>query len=264
MLIHRGEEPPAFVLIPGFLGFDELRLGPLRVAYFRDIAAAFAGAAHALLVVPIPPLGTVAERAEVVAAEIEHCGLRGPVVLIGHSMGGLDARYVASRLDPSGRVAAVVTVGTPHRGTALADWALGTEGVAQRLARRMAGRAIGELTVGACLARNAEITDRPDLPYFSYAGARPPPELPWVLRACGRFLTARSGANDGLVAVTSARWGELRECVRADHLELVGWSLRRRDGRAQRPHDHLAFFRRIAAECRSRVAAARPSRRRVR
>ncbi len=37
--------------------------------------------------------------------------------VIGHSMGGLIARYYVQRLDGDGRVHTLVTLGTPHRGT---------------------------------------------------------------------------------------------------------------------------------------------------
>jgi triacylglycerol lipase len=46
---------------------------------------------------------------------------RGRAVdVVGHSMGGLVAAYLAKHLDPRARVRRVVTLGTPHRGTALA------------------------------------------------------------------------------------------------------------------------------------------------
>jgi triacylglycerol lipase len=47
------------------------------------------------------------------------------VNLVAHSQGGLDARYLVSTLHYGDRVASVVTVGTPHQGTAVADVALG-------------------------------------------------------------------------------------------------------------------------------------------
>jgi hypothetical protein len=36
-------------------------------------------------------------------------------------MGGLDARFVASQLDPDRRITGVVTIGTPHRGSAAVE-----------------------------------------------------------------------------------------------------------------------------------------------
>lgn len=43
------------------------------------------------------------------------------VHVIAHSMGGLDARYVISKLGYGDRVASLTTVSTPHRGSAIAD-----------------------------------------------------------------------------------------------------------------------------------------------
>ena len=40
-------------------------------------------------------------------------------------MGGLDSRYMISKLDMADRVLSLTTLGTPHRGTAFADWAVG-------------------------------------------------------------------------------------------------------------------------------------------
>ncbi|MFC4466313.1 esterase/lipase family protein [Streptomyces xiangluensis] len=46
-----------------------------------------------------------------------------PVCLIGHSMGGLIARYYVQRLGGDARVPLVITLATPHSGTAMALWA---------------------------------------------------------------------------------------------------------------------------------------------
>ena len=45
-----------------------------------------------------------------------------PVHIIAHSMGGLDARYMISRLDMADRVLSLTTIATPHRGSPFADW----------------------------------------------------------------------------------------------------------------------------------------------
>ena len=39
-------------------------------------------------------------------------------------MGGLDARYMIASLGMEARVLSLTTVGTPHRGTAFADWGM--------------------------------------------------------------------------------------------------------------------------------------------
>jgi triacylglycerol lipase len=39
------------------------------------------------------------------------------------------------------------------------------------------------------------------------------------------LLKLRSGANDGMVPVTSTKWGQFRGVLDADHLDLVGLKL---------------------------------------
>lgn len=46
------------------------------------------------------------------------------VHLVGHSQGGLDARYVVGKLGYAAKVASVTTLGAPHEGTPLGDAAL--------------------------------------------------------------------------------------------------------------------------------------------
>lgn len=48
--------------------------------------------------------------------------------LIGHSMGGLDARYLITHLQPEAfTVKTLTTIATPHRGSAFADYLLVSE-----------------------------------------------------------------------------------------------------------------------------------------
>ena len=75
--------------------------------------------------------------------------------------------------------------------------------------------------------------------YVSYAAARPRAELPLLLRLISGAIVEE---NDGIVAVSSAKWGEYRGVLRADHLELIGWSLRWPNPRVGRPFDHLGFW----------------------
>lgn len=48
-----------------------------------------------------------------------------PIVLVAHSMGGLAARAALARPDCAG-VAKLITLGTPHHGTMLGHWGIGT------------------------------------------------------------------------------------------------------------------------------------------
>lgn len=72
-------------------------------------------------------IGRIDELAALVRDEVERLYARHPdmgsLTVIGHSEGGLIAAYWVKRLDGHRRVRAVLTLGTPHRGTPLA-WTL--------------------------------------------------------------------------------------------------------------------------------------------
>ncbi len=57
--------------------------------------------------------------------EQERCKGRAKVNLIAHSMGGLDARWLISKLGYGDRIATLTTISSPHAGSAIADAALG-------------------------------------------------------------------------------------------------------------------------------------------
>ncbi len=55
------------------------------------------------------------------STDAEACERTIKVNLIAHSMGGLDARYLASSLGYAPKIASITTVSTPHRGSNIAD-----------------------------------------------------------------------------------------------------------------------------------------------
>lgn len=66
-----------------------------------------------------PPRGNIDEFGRQVAAEAAALAARtgaGPVIVIGHSMGGLAAR-AALRCAPDAPIGHIITIGTPHGGT---------------------------------------------------------------------------------------------------------------------------------------------------
>lgn len=172
-----------------------------------------------------PRTGSVAQRGLRLARSLDRLPYRR-LILVGHSMGGLDARYAASRLDPRGRISHVITLGTPHRGSALADWALADRGWRQRLVRLLDRGALADLTLEGAERLNELMPDRPDVTYASVAGACPVTELEGSLRRLGERLMLDEGANDGLVSLRSALRGSMAVSVTANHLELIGhWLL---------------------------------------
>ncbi len=115
------------ILVHGLFGFSQLTFGGLKVTdYFREIPEALRRDGH---VVPEPPRlnpgGSVAERAQDLKNYLQDVN-RGDVFqkqvhIIGHSLGGLDSRFMISKLDMADRVLSLTTLGTPHHGTPLAD-----------------------------------------------------------------------------------------------------------------------------------------------
>ncbi len=114
---------PVVALLHGFLGF--VRWGPFE--YFRGVSQALHQANVAHLMPEVPSAGTVAERAETLARKLlpDNIPTFG---LVANSMGGLDARYLITHLDPDRRVKSLLTVSTPHRGSPSRTWMLESRG----------------------------------------------------------------------------------------------------------------------------------------
>jgi triacylglycerol lipase len=187
----------------------------------RPVRRELLAAGHPVLCSRQPRTGRVDSRAQHLAHFLDRLPHRN-FILVGHSMGGLDARFVASRLDPRQRVRHVVTVGTPHRGTAVADRALRDPQWLTRLARFVDRGALRDLTTEGAARLNALMPDRADVGYVSLGGACPTPLLIGTLRRLGDRLAEDEGPNDGLVSLRSALRGTEALSVNANHLELIG------------------------------------------
>ena len=138
---------------------------------------------------------------------------------------------------PGLRVAGLVTIATPHRGSAFADYVL-EEGAGPLYLPKLYGvlrraglgtRAFAQLTRPYMAGEfNAATRDDPDTRYFSFGAAMAaPPRLLSPFRQSHRVIAEAEGPNDGLVSVESARWGEYRgTLVGVSHLDLINWSNR--------------------------------------
>jgi triacylglycerol lipase len=234
---------PVPVLLHGFLGFP--RLGP--IPYFRGIETALRMRGIVPLIPALPPAGSIADRAAALAVALrDHAAER--FVLLGHSMGGLDGRFAISRLDPDRRIRAITTVATPHLGSSVAMRILDGSGIGPALGRSALRAALTDLDPRT--RQREPIPDRPDVAYLSYVTKRRPADLPLPLRYTSRGMTEE---NDGLVPVSSAAWGTVRNVVIADHFEIVGWSLRPADRLSGRPFAHVPFWCHIVQEALTRA-----------
>jgi triacylglycerol lipase len=237
----------AIVFVPGLASFSPINLGILRIEYFRGVEQSLEEHGTQTYFPTLPPFAGVAQRARVLANSLSKLKV-GRIHLVAHSMGGLDSRYCIHHFDPERRIASLVTIGTPHRGTPLANWVLEEDGLFQWVTRPWVRTAALDLTPESCQRFNDVIPDRTDVRYLSYAGVRPVTEMPSWFRPWTRMLGDKAGENDSQVPLSSAMWGEFKRTLRADHVELVGWNLGRLEEQDQRPFDHLAFYQGVVAE----------------
>lgn len=162
----------------------------------------------------------LAKRIEQIVAETG-CG---KLNIIAHSKGGLDSRYAISKLDCGKYVASLTTINTPHRGCLFAEYLLGAcKPKLKEFVERTYNKiftALGDaspdfmsavecLTNSCCEEFNKEVIDDPDVMYQSVGSKA-------TNRRSGHFplnisypvVKKYDGDNDGLVALTSAPWGE--------------------------------------------------------
>src|SRR5262245_15550641 len=96
-MIPRLDAP--IILVHGLFGFDKIRVGPFTVAnYFPGIVESLQIAGNRVFVPSLSPTAGVAERAQQLKDFLRKACPYDRVHLIAHSMGGLDARYMISRL----------------------------------------------------------------------------------------------------------------------------------------------------------------------
>jgi triacylglycerol lipase len=182
------------------------------------------------------------------------------VHVIGHSMGGLDARhmlYDSRDQGIVGRVASITTIGTPHWGSSFADRGLENLGKIERLLTRLGldVAAFRDLRTEPCAEFNARVQDfeaNCGVLLQAIAGTKPLWFIFAPLGFSARIIQEREGENDGLVSLQSARWSDahFRRTIDADHLNLTGWwhasdllrgeSRQKLEGRIRRLYRELA------------------------
>ncbi|MCC7074853.1 MAG: alpha/beta fold hydrolase [Deltaproteobacteria bacterium] len=268
--------PPAHpvVLVHGFSGWHEL--GAVG-AYFHGVRDTLSKDGVVVFDPALPPFGAVEQRAPVLARAIDAILRRtgaAKVHLVAHSQGGIDARYIVDVLGYGDRVASIVTVSTPHRGTELADVAarvprlplevafslLGhqlTAGAGGHLGDPDIGGSLRTLSTAGARALDARMRGDPRVRGFSIAGlaerdedgacnggAWPPPKdavaagSVWPLWAIIKLAADGAGTNDGMVPTASMRWATFLGCIAADHIDEIGLT--------SSPHvDHVELYRRI-------------------
>ncbi|MBI2032111.1 MAG: hypothetical protein HYT09_00520 [Candidatus Levybacteria bacterium] len=102
------------VIIPGYL---------MRWGFMKSIADKISYLGHPVYV--LPHLGNnvndIPTSAKIVNELIEENNLKN-IIIVAHSKGGLIGKYLMINLDRNNRITGLVTIGTPHMGSHLANY----------------------------------------------------------------------------------------------------------------------------------------------
>jgi triacylglycerol lipase len=215
------------VLAHGLFGFERIGLGPVTLAsYFRGIPESLRAAGNRVLATHVPPIAGVYRRARRLGEQIEAAFPGEPVHVIGHSMGGLDARLLAADHAWDGKILSLTTIGTPHLGSSLADFAKLRVGRIYRLLEALGidHRGFLDVTRRAAGKFHAAVVVPDSVRCFSIAGDPSTDEVCWPLRRLHAALRELEGPNDGLVSVESAcAFGTKLTPWSLDHLGQMNW-----------------------------------------
>ncbi|MDD9950484.1 MAG: triacylglycerol lipase [Zetaproteobacteria bacterium] len=235
-----------FVLHHGIVGFRQF----LGKDYYDQIAEYLRREGYEVYETHISPFGTIDFRGQQLQKQLlDVLTLSGKpfVHLIAHSMGGLDARWIAAAPENKGVIQSVTTIGTPHYGTPLAAPALKVS----RLLNVFFKSAISVLvflpqgsknileTMIESLEQvlpqymktvfNKLILDVEGVRYLSWGGMVERPigsclkrKRSLLFAATDMYLDRLGLQNDGVVPYESTKWGVVGAPLWADHLELVG------------------------------------------
>jgi triacylglycerol lipase len=234
------------VLAHGVLGFGNPLGLPSFVNYFNGVAAHLEGLGHRVLVPQVNPFGTIAQRGDQLAGVIRRAVRPNEKVhIIAHSMGGLDARHAIKNVfNSSEPVATLITIGTPHRGSPVADaianktdplFAL-IPGIISAPLERNAG-ALHDLTTDVGRHFDETTPDVEGVRYIQVAGDASLGGHELILfQLAAAIVHLKGEINDGVVTKSSAL--RLPDIAGAkvkhenlpdwpgDHASEVGWSLK--------------------------------------
>jgi len=226
------------LLAHGVLGFGTFMGIPSLLNYFNGVAAHLRRQGHTVLTPQVNPVGGVVQRGEKLAAFILKVlpEERRVLHIIAHSMGGLDARHAITNVSGvAERVATLVTIGTPHRGSPVADAIKnGTGPLIDKIPEFIRARlrpntgALNDLTTEFGKSFDEQTSDKEGVRYFNIAGdaSRAPHEL-LLFRLAEEIGRITGEVNDGVVTRSSAQRATHKhlEDWPFDHAGEVGWSL---------------------------------------
>lgn len=214
------------ILAHGVLGFGKIDLKD-RFSYFKGVAQKLQSLGHQVLAPSVSPIGTIENRARTLANNIvTFVNDRERALVIAHSMGGLDARYAISRIEGvASRIGTLVTIGTPHFGSPIADLI----DIAPELFFGLDKKtALHDLTTGAGKDFD-KVHDDHGVTIHCIAGIGRSKSLLRTSLAFSptyAFMAAKGLDNDGMVPLDSASRGAAPwDTWPTDHADEIGWNL---------------------------------------
>lgn len=154
------------------------------------------------------------------------------VNIIAHSKGGLDVRYLISQLQGDTMVASVTTICTPHHGSKTMDalmkkiptfaW-ISFSFCMNRFATLFGDKCpdfyqtCKQLTTNYAQQFNQTNPDSCSVYYQSYAALMKNPKSDLLLSIPYLLVQHWEGENDGLVSISSAKWGEFCGVLTTPH-----------------------------------------------
>jgi triacylglycerol lipase len=213
-----------------------------RLHYFRNIKTTLESRGFKTYHTKVPFASSLAERAQSLAVQVFNIsrGEKAQVHIIGHSMGGLDARYAIAKLHVGPAVWRLTTIGTPHHGSSYADYGMSQahgEEIISDLRPFFSIEGLRDITSRACETFNAEVARDEAanrVEYHAFAGAEEYARVFKPLRLSWDIINGREGANDGLVSLKSQLWqpsftggtktiGQHEIEFPLDHFNECGW-----------------------------------------
>ena len=231
------------ILAHGFARFDVISNGLLTIDnnadrdslhYFRNIRTSLMRDGFDVRHSNVDWAGSLVKRAADLKSEVEaalQCCEAEKVHIVGHSMGGLDARRMLFDFQDEEfhkKVASVTTIGTPHHGSPVAEYLL-VRFPSQIRVLGMASEGLRDLTPAAMKQFNREVESFEKscgVRFRAYAGQQSLSRVFAPLKLCWCIIDKAEGDNDGLASVESARWDDryfVPPVWDADHLNQVGW-----------------------------------------
>ena len=227
------------VLAHGVLGFGDELPGVFQllpaIHYFNCVADHLREQGHVVLEPQVDPTGSVQDRGDELAERILKQTSPGDKVhILAHSMGGLDARHaITKRTDLVDRVATLVTIGTPHRGSPVADAVAKETGplvdrIPYLLRQKLESNteALHDLTTEVCSAFDDATPDAPTVKYINVAGDASKGNELLLFQLAADIGSITGEINDGVVTRNSAlRTGNRHmDDWPVDHAGEIGWS----------------------------------------